>query len=257
MGSVLTFCTTKLRDALEQYFVGLSEDPNGPLTLVLPFQELAFPGNMSELDSLIAPKSKETYAYVRARLVLPPTAEGKKPRVVDPAVLDGGALVYVSVGYQPVWDVVVTSPGNFEEAVKTHPVYGQIYFVGPEGFEVDDSVESFQGMTAFQIRDVLAYEHGDESQIVRDVDRIIHLVRQILSGKQATAKDRKADLLELNPLRLRVGAAARAIIDDFIDEFNSRKLSEGDEDVDGLSSDVWEDLPSDLRAAFIRLRRLT
>lgn len=260
MTAMQRFCVFELRKELEHHFRQMAEDPEGfNGTFVLPLPECNDPKTMAELDSLVREKAREAFHYKGGGLEF-------GGRSVDPVVIGSDhAFVYVSVGYRPVRELVVTSGGDFKETVKTHPVYGGVYLISGEDFPLfEDKNSAFDGKTAFEIRDDLAREHGDESQIVADIDEIVHCLRQILYGREATHVQRRSDLLQLARLRLKTGAAARAIISDFLDEFRSHMqledFGEEDDDLvleDGSFSELLGGLPLRFHKILLRLWKLT
>ena len=103
-------------------------------------------------------------------------------------------------------------------SVFRHDAFDPSIHCGSEAFVFDSknfaSDNPYLGKRYWEIEELVTAKHGEDSEVVRQIDRTVELCREILYGEH-NEKAEKALLHELRTIRLAVGAAACAVIQDF------------------------------------------
>lgn len=92
------------------------------------------------------------------------------------------------------------------------------------------SEDQYRGRQYTDVMKTVEKKFGKESQELRDVNRVIELVRSWLYGDEE-GWHRDAIAMELVELRVKVGVAAIAVITDFLRNFDERVEGVSDDDV--------------------------
>lgn len=91
-------------------------------------------------------------------------------------------------------------------------------------FKSEDYVNGdvFRGQKFYDVQDMVIDRFGAESIEVKNINRVIDLVRGLLYGKNLP-KARYGMAVELRSLRVSVGAAAAAVIADFLGDYGEHE----------------------------------
>lgn len=123
---------------------------------------------------------------------------------------------------QQNWHAAVVRNGTFPSRKKKDYLGQTAYVLKAEDFIRANDRDAYRDTVFYLVRETLALKHGETSQEVRDIDRVIELTRSIIyDGPESELRTQA--LTELRKLILSVGAAARAVIADFERDFEENE----------------------------------
>lgn len=128
----------------------------------------------------------------------------------------GEIFVWVEAGYETPWRIFVSDICSLPRRMS--PV-GGIYVFKAEGYLPKDE---FMGMRYAEIVRDLGKTHGCESAEFKEIDRLIVLTRALIFTFVVPVEGKRSAFNEVRSICMRIGAPARAVVADFVDEYSDQ-----------------------------------